>query len=253
MKKIVAGNWKMNKTSAEATSLVQALDQFHSPDQKLDVLLFPPSLYLQTLNAELKIDSALHLGAQNCSEHLSGAYTGEISLLMLQSIGIQWILIGHSERRIYYGENKDVVAQKVKTALNQNINYILCIGETLTEREQGQFEEIIKQQLNSAFQNPAEINRVYLAYEPVWAIGTGKTASLTEIEQAHTFIKNYCKTQFKWLPEQVHVLYGGSCNEKNALEILSTKHVDGVLVGGASLQFDSFKTIIQAARSCINN
>lgn len=250
MRKIVAGNWKMNKTYAEALDLTLALDLYCNSNIRSEVIIFPPAIYLHSLEKALK-NKKLQLGAQNCADQLWGAYTGEVSIDMLQSIGIKHTLIGHSERRSLYKENNDLIAQKVRLAFQQKIQFILCIGETLQERENGLFSSVIQNQINSAVKNLSGIQELYIAYEPVWAIGTGKTATTTEIEEAHAFIKKYTSDLVHLDFSKIHVLYGGSCNEKNALDILSAKGVDGVLVGGASLQAESFKTIIQAAETCI--
>lgn len=250
MKKIVAGNWKMNQTFQQAIHLFSSLDQAIDSVKSTEILLFPPAVYLHHLQSLKNKKSLLTLGAQNCAAWNAGAYTGEISIPMLQSIGIEWTLIGHSERRTLFGEDLSLVAQKVKHCQQNQFKYILCIGETLQERETGEFETVWRNQLNSALKDLTEKTNLYVAYEPVWAIGTGKTASPKEIAQAHTWIKNYIQHDLGYPKEQVLVLYGGSCNEKNASEILSTPHVDGVLVGGASLKAESFISIIESSEQC---
>ena len=249
-KKIVAGNWKMNKSWPEAQELASALashsNQFPSSVQ---VVVCPPSLYIHGLRRVLP--AAVALSAQNCSQHDAGAYTGEISPAMLASMGVTHCIIGHSERRQYYGETNEIIREKVDACLKHGITPLFCCGETLAERNAGEhFNTVATQVKQAVFHLSAEhITGVVIAYEPVWAIGTGVTATNEQAEEMHAFIRGFLSDQYSQvLANSISILYGGSVNAANAAELFACPNVDGGLVGGASLKAADFTTIIQATQ-----
>jgi triosephosphate isomerase len=249
-KKIVAGNWKMNKSWPEAQELASALanhsNQFPSSVQ---VVVCPSSLYIHGLRSVLPATVAL--SAQNCSQHDAGAYTGEISPAMLASMGVTHCIIGHSERRQYYGETNEIIREKVNACLKHGITPLFCCGETLAEREAGNHFSTVSTQIQQAlFHLPAEqLGMVVIAYEPVWAIGTGVTATNEQAEEMHAFIRGFVSDKYSQvLANSISILYGGSVNAANAAELFACPNVDGGLVGGASLKAADFTTIIQAAQ-----
>ena len=248
-KKIVAGNWKMNKTLQEGVALAQELNEALTADKpNCDVVICTPFIHLApvagVINAEL-----IGLGAENCADKVSGAYTGEVSAAMVRSTGATHVILGHSERRAYYHETPEILKEKVNLALENNLEVIFCIGEVLEEREAGKQNEVVKAQLEgSLFDLTAEqFSHVVLAYEPVWAIGTGKTATAEQAEEMHAFIRQTIADKFgAEAAENVSILYGGSCKPSNAKEIFSKENVDGGLIGGAALKVADFKGIIDA-------
>ena len=248
-KKIVAGNWKMNKTLQEGVALAQELNEALAADKpNCDVVICTPFIHLApvagVINAEL-----IGLGAENCADKVSGAYTGEVSAAMVRSTGATHVILGHSERRAYYHETPEILKEKVNLALENNLEVIFCIGEVLEEREAGKQNEVVKAQLEgSLFDLTAEqFSHVVLAYEPVWAIGTGKTATAEQAEEMHAFIRQTIADKFgAEAAENVSILYGGSCKPSNAKEIFSKENVDGGLIGGAALKVADFKGIIDA-------
>jgi triosephosphate isomerase len=248
--KIVAGNWKMNKTFEEADDLINAILEFvnkNQSDTKV-VIICPPSVYLE-LATDLANSTGLLVGAQNLSNFESGAYTGEISAPMLSSMGVDYCIIGHSERRKYFHESHEVLAQKVNMALKHELSPIFCCGELLPERESGKHFDVVKKQLEeSVFNlNTVDFANLVIAYEPVWAIGTGVNASPDQAQEMHQFIRGLIRDKYDQLTaENTTILYGGSCNSKNAKELFSNPDVDGGLIGGASLDPDEFIKIIQA-------
>jgi triosephosphate isomerase len=248
-KKIVAGNWKMNKTLAEATALVTELITLTNAEVKnnAEVVLCTPFPYLLKVKEQLG-NSKIAVGAQNCSEHESGAYTGETSAAMLKSIQIPYVIIGHSERRQYFGENGPLLAKKVDRALASGLTPIFCNGEPLEIREKGTHEALVKQQTEeSLFHLSADaIRKVVIAYEPVWAIGTGKTATSQQAQDMHAVIRGHIASKYgKDVAESISILYGGSVKPDNAKELFACKDVDGGLVGGASLKARDFVDIIK--------
>jgi triosephosphate isomerase len=249
-KKIVAGNWKMNKTWPEAQELATALaNQSSSFPSDVQVVVCPPSLYIQALRNQMP--SSVALAAQNCSQHDAGAYTGEISPAMLASMGVTHSIIGHSERRQYYGETNEIIREKVNACLKHGITPLFCCGETLAEREAGNHFSTVSSQVQQAlFHLSAEhITKVVIAYEPVWAIGTGVTATNEQAEEMHAFIRGFVSDQYSQaVANSISILYGGSVNAANAAELFACPNVDGGLVGGASLKAADFTTIIQAAQ-----
>jgi triosephosphate isomerase len=245
-KQLIAGNWKMNGSSQANAALVSALTAGVA-DAQCMIAVCVPAPYLaqvQSLVAGTRID----LGAQDVSQHESGAYTGEVSAGMLREFATRYCLVGHSERRQYQGETDAVVASKAQRALAAGITPIVCVGETLAEREAGRTEEVIKRQLAAVIHTNGHcISEIVVAYEPVWAIGTGKTASPQEAQQVHAVLRAqlHAATEHS---DRVLILYGGSMNAANAAQLLAQQDIDGGLVGGASLKAADFLSIIAAAR-----
>jgi len=240
----------MNKTFEEADDLINAILEFVNKNQMENkaVIVCPPSIYLE-LATDLAHETDLLVGAQNISNFESGAYTGEISALMLLSMGVDYTIIGHSERRKYFNELHEVLAQKVNMALKYEIAPIFCCGELLSERETGKHFEVVKKQLEeSVFHlNKGDFANLVIAYEPVWAIGTGVNALPEQAQEMHSFIRGLIKEKYdQQTAENTSILYGGSCNSKNAYELFSNADVDGGLIGGASLDAEEFIKIIQS-------
>ena len=250
--KIVAGNWKMNKSFDEADDLVSDiidLIEEKGKPENVDVILCPPFVYLE-LAGDITEDSQVFVGAQNVSHYEPGAYTGEISASMLRSMHIDFAIIGHSERRKYFHETDDDLLAKAKAALKQDVAPIFCCGELLEEREAGKHFDVVKSQLeNTVFMLDTEdFNRVILAYEPVWAIGTGVTATSEQAQEMHFYIRDLIWKKYgAETAADAKILYGGSCNAKNAGELFSMPDVDGGLIGGASLKAEEFVQIVLAA------
>lgn len=248
-KKIVAGNWKMNKTLSEATVLTSELMALTANEVKNNavVVLCTPFPYLLKIKEQLG-SSRIAVGAQNCSEHESGAYTGETSAAMLKSMAIPYVIIGHSERRQYFGENGPLLARKVDRALAAGLTPIFCNGEPLEIREKGTHEALVKQQTEESLfhLSASDIQKVVIAYEPVWAIGTGKTATSQQAQDMHAVIRGHIATKYgNDVAESISILYGGSVKPDNAKELFACKDVDGGLVGGASLKARDFIDIIK--------
>jgi triosephosphate isomerase len=249
-KKIVAGNWKMNKSWPEAVELAQALGANASSfPNDVQVIVSPPAVYLQGLRGLLP--QSVALSAQNCSQHESGAFTGEVSAAMLKSMHVEHSIIGHSERRQYFGESNEIIRAKIDTCLRHEVTPIFCCGETLSERNFNKHFITVSNQIQQAlFHLSAEqVQQVVIAYEPVWAIGTGVTASTEQAEEMHAFIRDFLSKNYNQsTADSVSILYGGSVNPANAAELFACPNVDGGLVGGASLKAADFTTIIQAAQ-----
>jgi triosephosphate isomerase len=246
-KKIVAGNWKMNKTLDEGAQLVNDIIN-SSSTSSVDVLkiIAPPFIHLAAVAEKLKSYSDFALAAQDCHHQPSGAYTGEVSAEMIASTGATYTIIGHSERRLYAGETNELLMQKVMIALKNNLTPIFCIGESLEERNANKHLETIKSQLKDSIFNlsAADFSKLIIAYEPVWAIGTGVTATSHQAQGMHNFIRTEINKKYgKEISENVSILYGGSCNTKNAKELFACLDVDGGLIGGASLQAADFVSI----------
>ena len=247
MKKLVAGNWKMNGSLAANAALVQSLLADGDPAWGCDVAVCVPAPYLAQLQS-LTQGSALALGAQDVSAQESGAFTGESSAGMLKDFGVRYCLVGHSERRQYHQESDTVVATKAQRALAAGITPIVCVGETLAEREAGDTEAVIKRQLAAVVHlNGHCISEIVLAYEPVWAIGTGKTASPQEAQQVHHVLRTQLQAASQHA-DRVRILYGGSMNASNAAALLAQPDIDGGLIGGAALKAPDFLSIVAAAR-----
>ena len=251
-KKIVAGNWKMNMDYSEGLSLFSEIVNMVRDEKKGDqqAIICAPYIHLNSL-AKLG-GTTVHIGAQNCHQNESGAFTGEISAKMVKSVGCSYVIIGHSERRQYFAENDLLLAEKTKAALAHDLIPIFCIGETLDERNNGDYFEVIKSQLtNGIFDLPAaDFAKVVVAYEPVWAIGTGLTASSDQAQEVHAFIRAEIAAKFgAEVAEGISILYGGSCNPKNAAELFAQADIDGGLIGGASLKSRDFTDIVKAFNS----
>jgi len=245
--KIVAGNWKMNMTIDESNSLINELKQVS--ENNVEIKIAPSFTNLYYAISLLK-NSGIEVIAQNVHSEMRGAYTGEISAEMLKSIGVKTVIIGHSERRKYFNETDTILSKKVKAAIENSLNVIFCIGEELSERESGNHFEIIKNQITIALidLNNDEIKDIVIAYEPVWAIGTGMTANINQIQEMHEFIRKLINEKFgDEISDNIQIIYGGSVKPNNAKDIFSLNDVDGGLIGGASLNFSDFHSIIDAA------
>lgn len=247
----------MNTNLETAKNLISEIDSHLKVgfNNNLNVLAFPPYLFLQPLNEILKSNnSKISIGAQNCFYENSGAFTGEISALMLSQLNINYVIIGHSERRTIFGETDELLSNKIKSALDNNLNPIFCIGETLEQRQNGTTNQILLNQLNIGLSkvltlSPSILSKIIIAYEPVWAIGTGLSANNEQIDETHNFINNEINSLLGF---ELPILYGGSLNENNASEILKIDNVSGGLIGGASLKSPSFNKIIDIAIDILN-
>ena len=246
-KNIVAGNWKMNKNLQEGISLATELKE-KVKNPKCEVIIGTPYIHLASVSELLK-GSVISVAAENCANHASGAYTGEVSAEMVASTGATYCIIGHSERRSYYGETYEILREKIDLALSNNLRPIFCIGEVKEEREAGKQNEVVKAQLEgSVFHLDADsFGKLVIAYEPVWAIGTGLTATPEQAQEIHAFIRSLIAEKYgKEVAENTTILYGGSCNAKNAAGLFANPDIDGGLIGGASLKADDFCAIINA-------
>ena len=248
-KKIVAGNWKMNKTLQEGLALSKELKELlDNKTTNCEVIVGTPYIHLSEV-AKAVEGSKIHVAAQNCANKESGAYTGEISASMIASTGANYVILGHSERRAYYNETAELLKEKVLLALSNKLTPIFCVGEVLEEREsEKHFDVVAKQLKDSLFElSKEDFAKIVIAYEPVWAIGTGKTASADQAQEMHAFIRKTLADKFgKDIADKASILYGGSCNAGNAKELFSNPDVDGGLIGGASLEADKFLPIIEA-------
>jgi triosephosphate isomerase len=248
-KKIVAGNWKMNMSLQEGLELAKGLDKvLKGKTVHCDVVIGTPFIHLASVVAAIDT-SKIGVAAQNCADKESGAYTGEVPASMVASTGAKYVILGHSERRAYYGETPEILKEKVKLALANGLTPIFCIGEVLEEREANKHFDVVKTQLQaSLFEFSAEdFAKIVLAYEPVWAIGTGKTATPAQAQEMHAFIRETLIEKYgKEVADETSILYGGSVNAGNAKELFSNVDVDGGLIGGASLGVDKFLPIVEA-------
>jgi triosephosphate isomerase (TIM) len=248
-KKVIAGNWKMNNDLNGSIGLISELKKGVNEQTKAVVIICPPFTSLETTQTLLK-DSRIKFGAQNMYFEENGAFTGEISPSMLKSVGCEYVVLGHSERRTIFGETDQIINKKIKTAIKHNLKPIFCIGETLEEREKGFTFEVIERQVRFGLEGltEAELENLIIAYEPVWAIGTGKTASKEQAQEVHAFIRKLvAKLLSPSFAEKLIIQYGGSVKPDNAVELLSQPDIDGALVGGACLKADSFLKIVDAA------
>lgn len=250
-KKIVAGNWKMNiDYNAGILLFSEILNKVQNEViGKQEVVVCPPFIHLSSLSQLCKSNLRISIGAQNCHQNESGAFTGEVSAGMLQSVGARYVIIGHSERRLYFSESNSQLAQKLDAALRNGLTPIFCIGETLDQRNEDKHFDVIKSQLQEAsFHLPKEeFSRLVLAYEPVWAIGTGLTATPEQAQEIHAYIRSLVADKYNDnLADDLTILYGGSCNPKNAAELFAQQDIDGGLIGGASLKSRDFVDIIKA-------
>jgi len=239
----------MNKNLQEGVALAKELDDvLKGKSINCDVVICTPFIHLASVANTIDINK-IGLGAENCADQESGAYTGEVSASMVASTGAKYVILGHSERRAYYHENAEILKQKVNLALASNLIPIFCVGEVLSERESDKHFEVVKEQVvKSLFELSAEdFGKLVIAYEPVWAIGTGKTASADQAQEMHAFIRNVIAEKYgKEVAEDTSILYGGSVNAGNAKELFSNKDVDGGLIGGASLSVEKFMPIVEA-------
>lgn len=248
---LVAGNWKMNTDRASGQSLAKALAE-NSPAEEagVEVLVCPPFVYVDGVGQAVA-DSAVQLGAQDVYFEESGAFTGEVSVSMLKDMGCRYVIIGHSERRHVMGETDEVINRKVKAALAGGLQVVLCVGELLSEREAGNTESVLDRQMAGGLADVSaeEAGDIVIAYEPVWAIGTGVTATTEQAESAHLHLRNWLSGHYnQQVADNTRILYGGSVKPDNAESLMSQPNVDGALVGGASLKADLFVPIIDAAR-----
>lgn len=251
-KKIVAGNWKMNLDYAAGISLFSEIVNMVKDEKKGDqiAIICAPYIHLNSL-AKLGAD-VVKIGAQNCHQNDSGAYTGEISAGMIKSVGAEYVIIGHSERREYFAESDELLAQKTIKVLENGLTPIFCIGETLEQRNNGSYFEVLKAQLNKGIfgLSAEDFSKIVIAYEPVWAIGTGLTASSDQAQEVHAYIRTEIAAKYNaQVAELTTILYGGSCNPKNAAELFAQKDIDGGLIGGASLKSRDFVDIVKVFNS----
>ncbi|MDE5811524.1 MAG: triose-phosphate isomerase, partial [Muribaculaceae bacterium] len=242
-------NWKMNTTLGEGVGLAKDVNEaLKNATPKCDVIICVPFTHLAPVNDVID-QNKLGLGAENCADHVKGAYTGEISAEMVASTGAKYVILGHSERRQYYGETSETLKEKVNLALANNLTPIFCIGEVLEERENGTYHDVVKNQIVEAlFDLSAEdFGKIILAYEPVWAIGTGKTATDDQAEEIHAYIRGVIADKYgKEVADNTSILYGGSCKPSNAAQLFAKPNVDGGLIGGAALDAQSFMGIVNA-------
>lgn len=242
MRKIVAGNWKMNTRLADGIKLAQeVIELSKSLPEDVELIIAPPFTHLSEIK-RLTADSRVGLASQNCADMESGAFTGEVSADMLESIGVQYAIIGHSERRQYYGETSETLCKKIDLLFSKKITPIYCVGETKDERESGEYKEVVRRQIEEVVYRLYSTNfeKLIIAYEPVWAIGTGLTASSDQAEEMHAYIREVLHSKFGALAKSTPILYGGSCKPSNAQELFAKPNVDGGLIGGASLSANDF-------------
>jgi triosephosphate isomerase len=249
-KKIVAANWKMNMTQGEATSFVSTFLLEIGESRDVEVVIVPPFTAVAAVNAGLEHAQHIKVGAQNMHWERSGAFTGEISPAMLRDLFVRYVVLGHSERRTLFGETDEIVNRKVRAAHEAMLRPILCVGESLDQRERGDVEKVLSTQLRGSLAGlqPKELQEMVVAYEPVWAIGTGKTATAEQAQEAHAFIRGVLREiSDDTTAEKIRIQYGGSVKPDNARTLMSQPDIDGALVGGASLDPRSFAQIVQGA------
>lgn len=246
-KNIVAGNWKMNTTVQEGVTLAKEVSAALSAAHNCDVVICVPFTHLVPV-ADVIDKSVLGLGAENCADHDKGAYTGEVSAAMVASTGADYVILGHSERRQYYGETNDTLKSKTRLALDNGLTPIFCVGEVLEERENGTYNDVVSSQVEALFDLSAEdFGKLVIAYEPVWAIGTGKTATAEQAQDMHAHIRGVIAARYgNEVADNTSILYGGSCKPSNAKELFAKPDVDGGLIGGAALEAGSFMGIVEA-------
>lgn len=252
-KKVIAGNWKMNKTASEGAALTGEILEEIGRETQVDVVLCPPFTALESVGHALE-GQAVKLGAQNMHPEKNGAFTGEVSAEMLRTLYVTHVILGHSERRQYFAETDEFINRKVVAALAHQLRPILCVGETLAERESGSTLAVVQRQLEGALAGvkPDQITTVIVAYEPVWAIGTGKVATTAQAQEVHAFIRELLGKLFTpALAQKVRILYGGSMKPANAPELLAQPDIDGGLIGGASLEARSFVELVRAALAAV--
>ena len=241
---MIAGNWKMNKTPAETVALIQDLKKIR-PHSNVEIVVCPMTVSLFAASVQLK-DSDIHLGAQNVHFEDKGAFTGEANCASLKELGVEYVILGHSERRQYFGETDETVNKKVLKALENGLKPIICVGESLAEKQTGITDEVVCLQTKAALcgVSSAQITDCVIAYEPIWAIGTGMTATAQDANRTIAAIRGAIKDMFGYVAENVRILYGGSMNDKNANELMSQPEIDGGLIGGASLIAEKFEKVI---------
>ncbi|MEC7640834.1 MAG: triose-phosphate isomerase [Nitrospinota bacterium] len=247
---IIAGNWKMNKTTAEAAVLVDEIKHKLTQPPTADIILAPPYTALGTVQKQL-VDTPIALAGQNIHAESDGAFTGEISAPMLKEAGCAFVILGHSERRQAFTEDDSLINKKIKTAMGHGLKVIFCLGETLEMREQDKTIQVVGEQLNRGLEGlgNGELENLVIAYEPVWAIGTGKNASPEQAQEIHTFIRDHLDNTFgPQMGSSTRILYGGSVNSQNSADLLGQADIDGALVGGASLIADAFCAIIESVK-----
>ena len=241
-KQIVAGNWKMNTTVPEGVELAKSVvAKAAAVPANIGLIVATPATHLTSVAAVL--DSRVELSAENCADHTSGAYTGEVSAAMVKSTGAKWTILGHSERRQYYGETDEKLVEKTRLALAEGLGVILCVGENLEQREAGKHFDVCEAQIKNVLYNftAEDMKNIVVAYEPVWAIGTGKTATSDQAEEIHSYIRKVLAAKFgQTVADDTTILYGGSCKPSNAKELFAQKDIDGGLIGGAALKADDF-------------
>jgi triosephosphate isomerase len=249
-KKFIAGNWKMNLNSAQGLELAAALAKAVGSQSDVEVAICPPAVYLDAIGGAVK-GSAVGLGAQNCHHEAKGAFTGEVAPAMLVDIGCEYVILGHSERRQLFHETNQDVNKKVLAALAAGLTPIVCVGETLDERKANRTQEVVREQVEGSLAGLTgeQVLKLVIAYEPIWAIGTGVVATPEQAEEVHADLRSLLSSRYTApVAEAVRIQYGGSVNAENAATLLSQPNIDGALVGGASLKADGFLAIIQGAR-----
>lgn len=256
--KIVIGNWKMNKNFDEAEDLISTIEEkLEDYNLETEVVLCPPLVYAELVTDHASQEGSLfYAGMQNVSEYENGAYTGEVSAEMLAGMDVSFCIVGHSERRKYFGETNAIVLKKMLRLLANDIVPVMCCGESLEERKSGNHFDVVKRQIEESIYEltPEQMERTMIAYEPIWAIGTGETATPAQAQEMLAFIRSLVEKKFgTQMAIDTYILYGGSCNAKNALELFSQQDVDGGLIGGASLKADDFIQIIEAGETVIKD
>ncbi len=248
-KKIIAGNWKMNLDKIDSINLTSKILKNTEQEKDKKIILSPPFIYLEQLVTDCSERKDILIAAQNCSENGNGAYTGEVSAQMIKSIGVDYVIIGHSERRQYFNESHEVLSNKLSQALSNNLKVIFCCGENINQRDNNEFLDVIYNQLSSTVFNLSAIDfsKIIIAYEPIWAIGTGKNATSEQAQEMHNYIRTIVSEKYgNEAANNVSILYGGSCKPSNAKSIFSQIDIDGGLIGGASLKSDDFISIINS-------
>jgi len=248
-KKIIAGNWKMNLDKRDSINLTSKILKNTEQEKDKKIILSPPFIYLEQLVTDCSERKDILIAAQNCSENGNGAYTGEVSAQMIKSIGVDYVIIGHSERRQYFNESHEVLNNKLSQALSNNLKVIFCCGENINQRDNNEFLDVIYNQLSSTVFNLSAIDfsKIIIAYEPIWAIGTGKNATSEQAQEMHNYIRTIVSEKYgNEAANNVSILYGGSCKPSNAKSIFSQIDIDGGLIGGASLKSDDFISIINS-------
>ena len=247
-KNIVAGNWKMNKTVSEGVELAKELITLLSEVPSDVKLIIAPPFTNLVLVKDVISKTVIGLSAQNCADHESGAYTGEVSAKMVASTGAEYVILGHSERREYYHETGEILKEKISLALENGLSPIFCVGENLEQREKGDHFKVVEQEIKEVLYTltPEQMKNVIVAYEPIWAIGTGKTATNAQAEEIHAHIRKVLAEKFGELADEISILYGGSCKPSNAKELFAQPNIDGGLIGGASLKAADFVAIAKS-------